>query len=218
MKKYHEKKITTLIGDDPGAKVMVAATRLDIETGKETSYRLTTKQWHRRVGYYERRRRLFHVTGQFERQCRDRRENEYDEMPSCKSTDYMTYIRYQLDVFVESCKLKHKRYISKLKFDKYTRTQKELHVVARELTGLPKEIDREEQTMILALGNAKIAANSIIEGSLRTPRRGLEMVLQRYAMIVAIDEFRTSMLCSRCKCMLRRPTYKNPEHRNRKDR
>lgn len=92
--------------------------------------------------------------------------------------------------------------MTKLRFEKKRDNQIELHRLAREITGLKKEVPKHLQTIIIALGDAKFNPNSPIKGHRSTPHAGLVRILQRYAMIVNIDEYRTSKLCSRCSSEL----------------
>ncbi|XP_031639166.1 uncharacterized protein LOC116351226 [Contarinia nasturtii] len=217
-----EKRITKIYGDDPGMKVMVASTCLDLETGIETSYRLKTKQWHHRSGTFRRRTKLFRYTGDFEKRCKQIRENhdEYPQQPSPKSRNFDKYLDYQIRVFNESCEVKYQDPVTRLKFDKYVEREKMFHVIAKEMTGLAKKIEnRADRTIIYAVGDARFAAGSPIKGHLRMPIRGIIAILNKYyVLLVDVDEFRTSMLCSRCHCMLQKPKYHKPESRNIKDR
>ncbi|XP_031635372.1 uncharacterized protein LOC116348490 [Contarinia nasturtii] len=70
---------------------------------------------------------------------------------------------------------------------------------------MEKEIPREQQTIVYAHGNAKIAANSPIKGHLRTPEAAITHTIDRYAMRIDINERGTSMYCSRCQQMTQRP-------------
>ncbi|XP_031638874.1 uncharacterized protein LOC116350994 [Contarinia nasturtii] len=204
---FDANKIEKIIGNDPGEKVMIAATRLNIAAEEEVSYRLTSKQWHWQVGTVKRKKMMKKFTGKFEAECRRLRENreEYPETPSMKSRDHETYLAYKLRVFEESGQVKYKRRVVRLRFDKYVQTQVTAHEICREMTGLQQEIpNREDRKIIYALGNAKLAANSPIKGHLRSPKPAVTKTMNRYVLTMGVKEPGTSIFCSKCRDMTER--------------
>lgn len=95
--------------------------------------------------------------------------------------------------------------MARLRFDKYTEIQKSYHWFARALFHMNKEEPNDDRkTNLLALGNAKLAANSPIRGHLRTPKQAMATTFNRYAFLMSIDEHRTSKLCSHDHRVLKR--------------
>lgn len=89
-------------------------------------------------------------------------------------TQHQIYnVRYliiiELIIFFHFKQIKCQKGVTRLGFDKYTETQKALHWLTREITQKKKEVPDNEKDTIIALGDAKFAANSPIKGYSRCP-------------------------------------------------
>ncbi|XP_031624383.1 uncharacterized protein LOC116341430 isoform X3 [Contarinia nasturtii] len=215
-------QITKIIGDDPGAKVSRSTTSRDLKSTLEWSYKLTAKQWYAKSGARNRKHRLRRYTGVLEDELQQKRNDLhalYGEQPSSKSANHQLYLEYNLDSFMASRQVHYQRRVARLELDKHIRRQVAAHQVARDMTLLEKEIPKAQQTIVYALGDAKIGANSPIKGHCRTPQAFITHTIDRYCRIMAVHEPGTSMLCSRDHDILDQPLHRErPENMNPKDR
>lgn len=120
------------------------------------------------------------------------------------SRNFDEYARTKLEFFKRGTAVYYDRRVVSLEFDKYTRTQKEITRVAKEIVNImPEGVENNGQwknhKTTLFMGDASMPAH--IKRHLRSPgpkklTRYLEQ--QPGVRVIETDEFRTTKLCSWC--------------------
>lgn len=106
--------------------------------------------------------------------------------------DVMEFLNFELKNFSETNDVLMNEPITKLRFRRYVSRQKATSELAKSLVG-----SRIETTnTIVFCGSTE--QNPAIKGYIRTPNKGIFNEIKRLAPLTFTDEFRSTMLCSRC--------------------
>lgn len=84
--------------------------------------------------------------------------------------------------------------ITRLKLEKFMRSEKVCHRIAKALISSNSDV----RTLVI-IGSTKTAANSPIKGYIKVPSPQLLRALRVHTDVIEINEFRTTVLCSHCR-------------------
>lgn len=190
---------TIFIGLDPGMKLMVGGVKktrnhlddefkprdeLDKNRDKGELIKITSKDFHKMTGAGPRKSILDRLTANVER------EAESDESP--KQKVFKKYTKHRLEHFEAKQRVYEQQKNARLKFDKYVKTEKAAHQLSKDMIG------QDEGKTLIIMGGTTMVANSPMRGSRRVNHPKLLRALSLRADVLVIDEFRTTMLCSKC--------------------
>ena len=182
---YEKENFKQVIGIDPGLKLMFGAVR-DIN-GKSEGLKIKASKFHYETGKHSRNKKL-------KRWTQNETKEAYNECQerniSNKMYNYKEFVDYTLKYFKKLQDLYKQRKITRLRFDKYIRTEKMINKYANTLY-------RKKSTLIL-VGETKISPN--MKGYVRTPSTKIIERLKSYRKVKVkeVDEFRSTMICSKC--------------------
>lgn len=180
-----------LIGIDPGARLPIAGVR--IEEPKREHIKIKNTKFRSLTKEHDRRYRLKKMTN--------------DILEKSKSTispntkNYVIYTEHRLKWFKEKQNVFGQRKVARLKFKKFICVEEATYAVVRKIIygdRKPDKATRAATKPLVCIGASKLAANSPIKGYVRTPQRLIISAFRRYADVVLVNEFRTTMLCSIC--------------------
>ena len=182
---YEKTEFKQVIGIDPGLKLMFGAVR-EIN-GKSEGLKIKASKFHYETGKHSRNKKL-------KRWTQNETKEAYNECQerniSNKMYNYKEFVDYTLKYFKKLQDLYKQRKITRLRFDKYIRTEKMINKYANTLY-------RKKSTLIL-VGETKINPN--MNGYVRTPSTKIIERLKSYEKVKVkeVDEFRSTMICSKC--------------------
>lgn len=102
--KYQREEFDIVCGIDPGMKYPIAGVAREIETGEETNFKVSSRQFRASAGDAKRARIAKKLAGAFENKTR-REMEAFPEIPSAMSHNWMQYIEHRLKHFEEAIKV-----------------------------------------------------------------------------------------------------------------
>lgn len=108
------------------------------------------------------------------------------------------FLNFEIRHFSEWQKLMSSKRITKLSFQRYISRQKMISALARHLTGSQQKSQkiRPKENTIVFIGT--VEDNPLIKGYVRSPKKAIIRAMQLYAYVIPVNEFTSTMLCSRC--------------------
>ena len=178
---------TQFIGLDPGLRLIcggIAKTREELVTRNGRKIKLRSSHFRHLTGESVRKQKLESWT----------REIEAESLSTISpmSSNYLEYTMHRLRFFEAKQRVYEARKVTRLKFDKYRRTEQAAHKLAEKIIG------KDEAKTLIIIGSSKIASNSPIRGYVRTPQPKVLAALKRRADVLEINEFSTTKLCCNC--------------------
>lgn len=182
---------TREIGIDPGRRLMLGGTIIDhgqyFDNIKDLKYSSASFRYD--TGEMSRKRQYNKYVGQVEKPY----NSAITELKlSPMNADATAYTTFRLLHFEHRQRFLEQRKVARLKLKKYIRVEQGMHKMAKEL------VRGHEGSTLIFIGSTYVAPNSPIKGYVRTPLPKLCRILKQYADVVEVDEFRTTVLCSRC--------------------
>lgn len=213
------------IGLDPGCRLMIGGVTEDedwMEGGNREIIKLRSSQFRAMSGaigrLYKRKTLCQSIDGEF--------NAESVKFPQKSTQGFKEFTEFRLAYFQRKQDAYAKRSVARLSLKKYICVHKTTTNIAKWLVGVRQATGdgNENQNMvnqitknqikkgkkkrvkrklkkvrtIVFIGSTKTAANSIIRGYIRTPQPMLLQKLRRFADVVEVNEFRTTILCSSC--------------------
>lgn len=187
-------------GLDPGARYILGGVERNISTQKETSVLYSSASCRYDIGEHNRSIKYRYWTKDFFLKI-DAERNNLPEKAS-QSGDPLIFIDFEMKHLLEWQELVSQKKFAKLKFEQYIRKRKIIDEIARKIMRPKrktpndgKTVERKKKNIIFA-GTTEISP--IIKGYVKAPLKSLIRSLSRFADVVMVDEFRTTMLCSNC--------------------
>lgn len=184
-------KFDAFIGLDPGIRLMVGGvsrTReqmLDLTDSKCRKIKLKSTKFHHEAGFPRRRHKLWKLTSGVSD------ESKSTISPMCAENIFL-YIDHSLANFHRRFEAFTKPAVTRLRFDKYTETQKAANRMANFICG-------DAKRPLIAIGSTRSESNSPVKKYIRTPHSKLLEVLKERAEVLEINEFMTTQACSNCQ-------------------
>ena len=114
--------------------------------------------------------------------------------------DGSEFLNFQLKHFVATQDLMASKKIAKLNFERYIARKRAVDAVAKKLVGYdntPRGQGVKTKNTIVFIGTT-VDSSPAIKGYVRTPKRAVIASMKRFADVFFVNEFRSTMLCSRC--------------------
>lgn len=116
----------------------------------------------------------------------------YKVVPSNRGGNVADYLDYSLRIFNEECVVMQEHKIARAHMTAYSMRQKTIHKFIERLV--------DNKRTLISVGDVTFAANSPMKGHRRFPWALFLATLRRHRLVdvVMTNEFRTSILCSKC--------------------
>lgn len=121
---------------------------------------------------------------------RESRKREQELEISSMTSNYFDFADFSLQYIRKKQLACRQRRVARLKLQKYMRIPKAVRSIV-------DGINPDKKTLMF-IGSTRLAANSPIKGYGRVPQPKILMELKRRCDVIEVNEFRTTVLCSKC--------------------
>lgn len=202
LERIESKYYNRIVGADPGRKLLFGMVNIDAEN-KDKYENITIKSgtFPYLSGEYMRKKKLLQWTKDIEREMRTDRESRKREQEleiSSMTINYFDFADFSLK-YIQKKQLEYcKRKVARLKLNKYM-------LIPKAVKSIVDGINLDKKTLLF-IGSTHLPANSPIKGYGRVPQPKILKELKRRCDVVEVDEFRTTVLCSKChnECIVSR--------------
>lgn len=183
-------KVNDVKGLDPGERLVFAGVSRNVTTGQETSIRYNSNSFRYDAGEYRATRKYRSLTNKAFKEI----ENERNSIPNKASSmaDPIAFVSFQLKHFERLNELLFTKQIAKLEFQRFIARRRAVDALARAITGGNKSKNKP----IIFVGTTE--TSPIIKGYVRSPKKQMIASMKKYAHVIKVWEFRSTMLCSSC--------------------
>lgn len=202
LQRYQTNYYNRIVGADPGRKLLFGMVNVDaMNEADYTNIQIKSSTFPYLSGEHKRKAKLRKWTKDIEREIRiDRefRKREEELEISSMSGDYIVFAEFALKYFRQKQIAYNQRRVARLKLQKHMRIPKAVRSIVDDM-----QLDNKT---LLFIGSTRLEANSPIKGYPRVPQPKILKELQRRYDVVEVNEFRTTVLCSKChnECLVSR--------------